>query len=80
MSFKLASDLKTRQTVWITVKNGIQLELDPIQVCSHYRQKYASDVKKVTVWQVAQGGLRSPTRPIKINKSTANDQWKSTLW
>jgi hypothetical protein len=49
MSFKLACNIQTRQTVWITVKNGIQLELDPIQVCSHYRQKYASDVKKVTV-------------------------------
>ena len=49
MSFKLASDLKTRQTVWITVKNGIQLELNPIQVCAHYRETYASDVKHRTV-------------------------------
>jgi hypothetical protein len=45
MSFQLASDLKTRQTVWIC--NG--KTYDPIQVCSHYRETYASDVKKVTV-------------------------------
>jgi hypothetical protein len=49
MSFQLACDLKTQETVWITVKNGIQLELNPIEVCAHYRKKYASDVKQVTV-------------------------------
>jgi hypothetical protein len=49
MSFKLACNIQTRQTVWVTVKNGIQLELDPIKVCSHYRETYASDVKKVTI-------------------------------
>jgi hypothetical protein len=45
MSFKIACDIKTRQTVWIC--NG--KTYDPIQVCAHYRQKYASDVKRVTV-------------------------------
>jgi hypothetical protein len=45
MSFQLASDLKTRQTVWIC--NG--KTYDPIKVCSHYREKYAHEVKRVTV-------------------------------
>ena len=45
MSFKLASDLKTRQTVWIC--NG--KTYDPVKVCGHYAEKYASDVKKVTL-------------------------------
>jgi hypothetical protein len=45
MSFQLASDLKTRQTVWI--RDG--KTYDPIKVCAHYRETYASDVKQVTV-------------------------------
>jgi len=49
MSFKLACNLITRETVWITVKDGITLELNPIEVCAEYREKYASDVKKVTI-------------------------------
>ena len=49
MSFKLACNLITRETVWVTVKDGITLELNPIEVCAEYREKYASDVKKVTI-------------------------------
>ena len=44
MSFQLASDLKTRQIVWIA--NG--KTYDPIKVCAHYQQTYASDVRPVT--------------------------------
>jgi len=49
MSFQLACNLITRETVWIRVKNGIPFELNPIEVCAHYREKYASDVKEVTI-------------------------------
>ena len=49
MSFKLACNLITRETVWITVKDGITLELNPIEVCAEYRKKYASNVKEVTI-------------------------------
>ena len=49
MSFKLASDLITKKRVWITVRDGIELHLDPIEVCAEYREKYASDVKEVTI-------------------------------
>jgi hypothetical protein len=49
MSFKLACNLITRETVWITVRDGIELHLDPIKVCAEYREKYASDVKEVTI-------------------------------
>jgi hypothetical protein len=47
--FRLAANIETKETVWILDKNGEQLEMNPIQVCAFYRQKYASDVKKVTV-------------------------------
>jgi len=49
MSFKLASDLITKKRVWITVKDGIELHLNPIEVCAEYREKYASNVKEVTI-------------------------------
>ena len=49
MSFKLASDLITKKRVWITVRDGIELHLDPIEVCAEYRKKYASNVKEVTI-------------------------------
>jgi hypothetical protein len=49
MSFKLACNLITRETVWITVKDGIPFELNPIEVCAEYREKYASNVKEVTI-------------------------------
>ena len=49
MSFKLNYDIITRETVWIRVKNGIPFELNPIEVCAEYREKYASNVKEVTI-------------------------------
>jgi hypothetical protein len=49
MSFTLASNLETQQRVWITVKDGIPVELDPIKVCAQYRDKYSHEIKQVTV-------------------------------
>jgi len=49
MSYQLACDLITRETVWIRVKNGIPVELNPIEVCAYYRKKYAKNVKTVTM-------------------------------
>ena len=45
MSFQLASDLKTRQTVWI--RDG--KTYNPIKVCATYRETFAYEVKRVTV-------------------------------
>jgi len=47
--YKLNYDIITRETVWITVKDGIPFELNPIEVCAEYREKYASNVKEVTI-------------------------------
>jgi hypothetical protein len=49
MSFKLNYDIITKKRVWATVKDGIILHLDPIEVCAEYREKYASNVKEVTI-------------------------------
>ena len=45
MSFQLASDLKTRQTMWIC--NG--KIYNPVKVCGHYAEKYAHEVNRVTI-------------------------------